>query len=370
MRSVQAGKKDPTTFVMHCATWEFNPEYDSPDVEGSILAKDFAQRPDDAWRSFGAVPPMSKTPFHKNKAVFGKLGKEYSPRVEHTIEVYTDELGLDYLYAKVKIRATDKVPRVISVDAGATKNSFAIALLSLSPTGEGVVDAVIKIQPKQGQNAMAVHFQQVLTQCLFPMLEAFNVVAVIYDRWQSISHVNQINDHPLFGERCKAIQRAHPHMVRSRLDRTPTIGGAIQQTLVYNDFLEFDQKLPGVSVPNLNFSWDSIREADLTEVIPGNPNLELVFQIATVRDAGAKVIKPAVGDDDLYRATVNGLTYMWDESRADIFKDHTGSNLNGEKRTNFVALVVRSKGSRGNTQTSGSVSSSRVGAMKRVGKRR
>lgn len=372
MRSVQQGKKEASTFVMHCATWEFHPTIQPPWVEGSVLAKEFAKRPEDSERSFGANPPMSKTPFHKNKAVFGKLGKEYAPRVKHSILVHTDELGLEYLYAKVKIKGpTDKVPRVISVDAGETKNSFAVTLLSLAPNGDGVVDAGIKIQPKTGQGAMAVHFQQVLEQCIFPMLEAFNVIAVIYDRWQSTSHVNQINDHPLFGERVRMVQRANPHLVKSKRDRTPTIGGAVQQSLVYNDFLEFDGKLPNLHIPALELPWDNIREMDLNEALPGNPNLELVFQIATVRDTGAKVTKPAVGDDDLYRAVVNGLTYMWDESRVAIFCDHSGAAMTASVKSVSIPIFVRSRGNRGAAAGSGSgKSTTRVGAFRRMGKRR
>ena len=367
MRAVSSAKRSKRSFYLHCATWEFNPEMEPPTVPGSEMAEEFAKRPEDAERSFGANPPMAKSPFHRNKAIFPVLPRDYSPVLKYVIEPYRDQLGIDYVYPKLKFLGTDlQTPYVLSCDPGATKNSFGITLQHLTPEGDGVVDAVIKVQPNLDSGA--VHFPKVLEDCLFLIIERFNVLAVVYDRWNSITHVNQINDNEEFASRVKAVRMANPKMVRSSRDPTPTIGGAVQQTLVYADFLEFSSRLQDVQLPRLERPWSSLREMDLEDALRDAPVLELLFQTATVRDTGAKVTKPAVGDDDLYRSMVNGFTYMWEPNRLDMFIDHSGARLQKRRRQSGF-MVVRSRGNRSGASGLGATGNSNIGVV-RLPKRR
>ena len=334
LTAVQKGRYLQKSFVLHAATWEFNPTITRADLDD-----DFILHPEHAMRSFGAVPPLANDPFHSNPAVFKTLPRDFEPLFDHTVEVYIDKSGLRYICPKLGVLPKDDgIPRVISVDPGETNNSFGISLLHLEPNGDPMLDAAIALAPRRTENGaiLRVHFQQTLEQCIFPLLERFNVIAVLYDRWQSISHIQQIRDHDIFAERSLAVQKANPKMVEGR-DKTPTIGGAYQQTLRYKDFLNFDARLPNLRMPRLEKPFDTVRE-DLEEALSDAPILSLLFQIATVRTTGAKVTKPSQGDDDLYRSMVNGIIYMVEENRMPIFTDHSGARLQKRKssRTRWV----------------------------------
>lgn len=324
LSAIQAGRTLSKSFVLHAATWEFNPT-----VPQSDLREEFAQDYDKAMRSYGAVPPLAQAPFHVRSAEFFEALSLDRPQLfRHKIETYTDKTGIQYLMPKLGfLPKDDGIPRVLSVDPGSTNNSFAITLAHLEPDSSPHLDAIVHIEPRKDERGsiLRVHFQKTLENCILPLLGHYNVVAVVYDRWQSISHIQQIRDFKPFADRCVEIQKANPKMVEGR-SKIPTIAGAYEQTLRFADFQNFDGRLSEVRVPKLERPFSSVRD-NLEAALFEAPVLSLLFQMATVRVSGTKVIKPAQGDDDIYRAFVNGVIYMVDPDRISLFTDHKGTRL-------------------------------------------
>lgn len=338
MRAIQSGRKSPKVFVYHAATWEYNPT-----VRREDFAEDFALRPEFAERSFGAVPPLSTQPFHKRKDLFPFLPKNRDQGLKFAVEPYRDKTGLTFVTPVLKqVYCNPTVPYVLSVDPGETQNSFGMVLQHLEPDGSMFVDAAVCVEPRVVNGTLtSVHFQQALEQFIFPLLERIEVVAVVYDRWQSSSHVNQINDFKPFADRVVRLRDAHPGMVEGR-DKVHVLGGAVKHTLRFADFQEFDGRMAELSLPRLERAFDDLR-TDLVDSLRDVHVLKLLYQIATVREVGNKVTKPAYGDDDVYRAMVNGFTYMTDPKRRPIFTDHSGAFVS-RRVAQKVGLFVRSSG--------------------------
>ena len=340
MRSVANGRRSTKVFVCHAATWEFN-----PNIRREDLKDEFAKRPAEAERSFGANPPMAQTPFHKNPAIFETLPKSFDNVLPYSVEVFQDALGVRYVVPKLKSILMDtRIPCVVSVDAGETNNGFGITLDYLEPDGSPVCAGVISVEPELSSenDLLTINMEHIFTHTLLPIVEKCLVVAVVYDRWQSSAHVNRLNDHAPFATRVKAIRAANPRLVEGR-DKIPTIGGAVKQTLRYVDFLEMDSVLSRLKMPKLERPFASIK-LDVDAALARSPALTLLYQIATVRDTGAKVTKPARGNDDLYRSMVNGITYMLHPDRRPIFTDHSGARLHHQKSGRSPMIVVTRSG--------------------------
>lgn len=346
MTLVRTADRDPTRVAYHYPTWEINPRIkrNDPDIIAAYL-----DDPIGAERDFGAVPPMATDPFHSNPAVIDSLIKSDLPQVfvQKTKQTASAISGKQFTYVVPNRLRPDKItPRIITLDAGESNNSFVIGVYSLAcmpaPAtmvgeeielddfddddddalivkaaeeaeavdrrkqglaaierahargGDGNVyylrcDGILEAQPQTSRSGMQVrvHFKRMYERALLPLLKALNVVCVVSDRWNVTQIMQSIEE----------------------LD-IPTH----QYSLKWNEFAEFRGKVSSreVLLPPPEREYATVLE-DYESAVRGAPNLHLLVQLKTVRQVGRQVTKPRGGTDDIYRTMVLAHHFAFNE---------------------------------------------------------
>lgn len=386
MTLVRTADRDPTRVAFHYATWEFNPRIRRDDEQ---MSAEFANDPVAAERDFGAIPPFAKDPFHPNPETIDRMVVPSHQMCFVQKTKYARTRSGKFLTYGVPVRMRpDKVtPRLLVVDAGEADNSFAITMWSLADlpappldaagfddiiedeededirvvleaaaaeaakaakkaqSGEeqkGVVsfmqlDGCIEVSPfiTELEEHYKVSFKRTWEQCVKPILQAFNIVGLIGDRWNITQMMNAAEEMGVYTE---------------------------QYSLVRNDFLEFKAKtdsrefrLPGPEIP-----LASVYE-DYHKAVRGSPILHLLVQWRTVRNVGRTVAKPAGGTDDLYRTAVLAHRFAFSEKatreldgREITFYEllHTAGKAEKVKRAVSV-VMMRGQGTGGSRGQSG-----------------
>lgn len=328
MSLVRSADSSPKSIAYHLPTWEVNPEqrFES-DAMQARLRKD----PEKFYRDFGARPPFALNPYHMNGELISSLPdskrkslfKPENKTFDVGMERFVYGLPLGYIPSR-------RIPRIMTMDAGESNNSFAIGLYSLdfSPppapmsyltdqdleviqdmededlrviresseanrtkirfkTKKGLVpylsvDGLIEISPyreKESKRQVKVHFQRLYDYCIVPLLRAYNVIGVIADRWNITQIMQNITTE----------------------EQIPTF----QYSLKWPDFEEFRKKLDSREIRLLGLEHpESDLHDRLEDLLRVSPALHMLFQLKTVRKVGRQIVKPPAGTDDLYRTMV------------------------------------------------------------------
>lgn len=390
MTLVRTADRDPTRVAFHYPTWEFNPRIrrDSPQIEAEYI-KD----PVGAERDFGALPPFATDPFHTNTEVVDALvAPSHQPLFAQKIKRVVSKRGNHRIYAMPKLLRPDaRVPRIVTLDAGETDNSFAIGVWSLKalpappldigvedleddiedeededvraileanlaerrtqphqdPEQKGHVeylqcDGLVEIQPETDDVGIEwkVHFRRVLERCILPICRTYNIIGVFSDRWNITQALQTLDDEGYYTE---------------------------QYSLTYNDFVDLRAKVNAreIRIPEPERDFKEVFE-DYNRAIRGAPILHLLVQIKTVRQVGRTVTKPRGGTDDLYRTLALAHRFAFSED-AVIEVDGEEKTVNELLKTygkveqvkRAVSVVLLHGGSAGGQQ--GGTSFTRVG---------
>lgn len=294
MTLLRESQKDERVVRLHKATWEVNPNYTRASLRGEE-AKNYAT----FMRDFGAVPPLSDSPFLDNVSLIdrcvmdGQQGRtKFTPHIRTTPTIVTDAMGSRYVGVKLDSFQASPFPYVIALDAGEVGNHFAVGLYHMEPGDEatqdyvrvaGLVDLAPHPDPANG-DTMRIHFESVFNLVTEICAKA-RVVAVLMDRWQSTAFAQRLRDLKINAEQVSTVG-AHLQAVRSRVNA----GGL---------------RIPCVEKTNVH------------ELQPENgidlqlyPYAHFVLQLKTVREIGIKVTKPLKGEDDMFRTFVLANAYM------------------------------------------------------------
>jgi len=275
----------------HGSVYDYNPNAkDDPD-----LADKARRNPGDFKRDFLAIPPNAANAFITNIAslqqcIIADHSNGIKTKDEH---IPTGKKGIKLLGASYQIIKNKKVdlttPKVLTIDAGKNKNSFAICIAHNETIEEDdfehtirIVDAVGEVIPRDGYD---LSHPSIVSELIYPLIEEFNVKAFFADRWNSLQLTQQI-------------------MEDFEIESS-------QYSLKYNDFLEFRQAmLEG----DLGFPMaEGIKIKDLftlsSENYPmcfhGKPIAHFFFQCLTVEDIMNKTVDKGTGyTDDIFRAVV------------------------------------------------------------------
>jgi len=115
--------------------------------------------------------------------------------------------------------------------------------------------------------------------------KGLNVRAVLYDRWQSTGEVQRLRDMRVKAEKYSPKEQDFKTL----------------RNLVYSG----NFKTP-------RWEHQELSDLDVTNItqVRKSPYTHLAVQFATVREVGKKIVKPEVGDDDLWRTCVLATRYL------------------------------------------------------------
>jgi hypothetical protein len=310
MRLLKEGDRDKRKVCFHMSSWEA-----SPLISRESLSSEETNNPVHFWRDFGAIPPLANNPFIESERAIKDMQTSTLPLFRWKSKYVTDQVNSEMRYVGAELlgQLTDRMtPRLITVDGGEKQNSFAICCFSMERTGPDdefniILDAAIEAKPEkivETGEVIPVHFPTMfkIVLALSDRHKGLNVRAVLYDRWQSTGEVQRLRDMRVKAERYSPREQDFKTL----------------RNLVYQS----NFKTP-------RWEYQDLSELDVTNIeqLRRSPYTHLAVQFATVREVGKKVVKPEVGDDDLWRACVLGTHYLV------------------EHKKEFLTTVARKKGS-------------------------
>lgn len=290
MRKVREAKKDPSMLSYRYATWEFNPDYSSPDdinePDKMILMRDF-----------GANPPLGNSPYYSDsKSLVSMIGNKKN-MVSFEMETSTNSFGDVSIYPKIStINYVSTYPKILSIDNGLSGNCFA-ACCSHLENNKVVTDFLVCIKPSKKNK---INLSKCFEEFVLKLVEnkSLNIVLVSYDRWNSAQVIDALKDR---GTK------------------------SVQYSITYKDFMEIKNSFGTGSFvflkpdkdPSILVNYDG--DFDFVEMSLKDPSFGLLYQILTVRDMGKYLTKPTFGDDDIFRAWALGCALIRDEDYINMF---------------------------------------------------
>lgn len=293
---VRENEGSKTKLVGRFPTWEFNPEFSKED-----FAEDFAADPIKAARDFGANPPLNANPFIFDRSFLDSILHKKN-LVEYEYKYHTSTSGMIQKYAvvtKMHQPFGDKVPAsVLTLDAGHSDNSFAMALGCVTKDFKGVVTpriyGLIEVAPDRGNNQ--VNFARLYEDVIKKVIPFYNVKLLVADRWQSKMLLSQAEkDFPGLSQEEYSID--------------------YNQFMIQKTYLQADNC--AMRMPTIQMEPDAIitqgNGANYPHCFQYKPADHLYFQYLTVQDTGKSVEKGLRLTDDLFRAVSLNYAFLLDE---------------------------------------------------------
>jgi hypothetical protein len=329
MRLIKLGKTDPTKVISHKASWEVNPKLDP-----SFLENERRKDPRSYDRDYGSIPPFADDPFIDSYDLVIKT----AVLDQHNWKM-KQELGpAGGLYINAEnVDVKSGIPYCLSIDMGRSECGYALTLLKLKEEDFSVVQleaawAVYVTKPT------TVDFDSMFEKCILKLTEKLNIKLVLYDQWQSASHIDALAN--------RGIE-------------------ALQYSMTYKDFLQFRSNLYQGKIetikPEVSFNDVERSPRPIEEILYVHPNLHLLWQMLSVSEVGNKLTKGR-GHDDLFRAFCLGCHFLWDAKYRRSFEYKGGVAL-FNKHHNKGGLVISAGSRSGNKQLYASVNTMRPNAV-------
>lgn len=296
MQLLKDGEVDTAKVTSHLSTWEVNPQMPRHHFRNKELTD-----PIGFLRDFGATPPLGADPFIGAEKNLERIVDPNLKPLFRTVCFYVQDEMSNSRYIGAKIVDTNLVPdkstpRIVCVDAGETGNSFCVSVYSAYGGQNGVdvglrVDAVVEVMPEKDRSTDSttpVHFPT-MSKLIMDICRYYNVLAVVWDRWQSTGEIQRLRDQKILAERYSP-----------RYDDFTTLRGRI-----WNGTCR---------APAPEMGLAQLRNFDINNhlQVQQNPWTHFYVQCATVRSAGKKVMKPQGGEDDMFRTLVLASHYLAD----------------------------------------------------------
>jgi len=293
MRLLRGAPDNLWAYAVHRATWHANADYSEANcraMSGNISEVEFQ-------RDFGAVPPYSDSPFIQETRFLEKLCGTHPPILVAERHVHNDSMQDRYVFLKARpVRVDKMIPRLLALDNGFNQNAFAATVFRYDPLlKKPVLDFACSLYPDKSAG-LSIHFPSMFEQFIIPIIQAFNIKHVFYDRWQSLDQIQRLRD-------MKVNAQAHSLSFEK-------------------DLLPFKQQLlsGNMVLPPMEMDLQAVKDAtNPLQEVQGKPIVNLIWQAMTVRQVGRKLLKPVEGDDDIFRAFCLGGSRFLD---AEILKQY------------------------------------------------
>ena len=287
-QTVRNNKTSKKIFCFHLATWEIHPKISEADI-----AREFADDPEKAKRDFGAVPPDTENQFIDADTALPLFKKN------------PNWVRIRYVHGKAKngsLRRAAKIvhqnkpsvlyPTVLSMDAGYSNNAFGLSIgyFQNTPMGRRLTfPVVIEISPEKG--VCNLNYTKIAEWIIFPLIEAYNVQAVLADRWNSIKILHDIETKYNLYTEIKSLKYNDFTNFRSYM---------------YDNMVDFPARETDIPVSDLL----NIDTGTYPKMFTDRPMDHLLLQLCTIVDTGREVDKGAKLTDDLWRATCLGSSVL------------------------------------------------------------
>lgn len=292
MRLTKDASRNTRILAFNAPTWEMNPDFNYED-----LREEFAHYDDLTFnRDFGAEPPLAANPFLSEPKLVDKIatGEEFKG-FDVTLFTAKDNFDDTFKSARMNLKRGDKViPRMATFDLGYRKNGLSICVFSLTPESKPKLDFAIAITPDP-KLKIRVNVVDVFESFTMPLVTNFNIKHAFFDRWQSLDQI----------ERLKILEvDAQMHSLTYK-EMESVRGSIITQSVT----------IPRMEKPMTEYAKEYVDDKFVSQ----EGSAQLGIQLLTVRDMGHKMIKPLLGDDDIFRAFCLGVVKLSDPN---IKKDY------------------------------------------------
>lgn len=256
----------------------------NPDFTEDSLLKEFASMdPAEFYRDFGAQPPIESNPFLSETNPIDRIAIIPPTNLyEFAIEKDSDALGDTFVYGRLIINQMDiNTPRLLAFDLGSTKNAFGMSVFKMDSEGRIILEGGLIIKPSKN---CKINLPWVYEKLTVPFMDSYNVRFVFFDKWQSLDQVTRIRDRGINAQ-VYSLKYADMDDVRGMVKNRGVL-------------------IPKLSKPMVEFKsdWEANDEINFSEI-----SAILGIQLLTVRDLGNRMVKPAHGDDDLFRSFALGV---------------------------------------------------------------
>lgn len=324
MSLVRTFEGSDTSLAAHFASWEMNPQITR---KSKIIVKAYKENHVKAERDYGANPPLSDASYIEDIST-----------VQHIFTKKRNVLG-NYKYGTVKrgngVRRTAQFkslpkmngPTVLAIDAGASNNSFGLAVGALDFRDRPLVYGMMEVAPAFQK---PLDYSAMYDNIILPICEAFNVAMLVSDRWNSMKILHDFEKD----------RNGKPYEVRTE---NVTLKKADFDFILDSMMSKDDSPM----LPKLEMSFDEMMEASTRNYPHGfqfKPVSHMFFQMATVRATHKTVDKGQGYTDDVFRATMLLLNTL--------YTDDTQEWLHGlvkgkQKKSSGVIGVTASRSSTG-----------------------
>ncbi len=304
---------NPRIYYTHFPTWDFN-----PNESEELICEEFAGDQERLMRDFYGIPPKAVSPFLSEDMHLKDLVSKEEPNLFVCEIKKKESLGGDIVMRPVAANVHGDVhtPRVFAVDNGETKNSFAMAVGRYYPEHDGVlIENLIEVAP---HDDMRVDLAWSYDNFIVPLIKAFYTHTVCYDQWQSSHAIHDL--------------------------RTNQRVNAEKYSLTPKDFKNFKEDLYASRIwfPPLEEDPEEILKLANLSMRARSPRAHLLAQLETVNQFGNRVVKPDVGNDDLFRTVV--LLHRCIKADIKTFRKKTKIGLRGHAGAPGTVGIFSSRG--------------------------
>lgn len=336
---VRQSQGSRTMLGIHAPTWKINPNFSR---NSSVIEEAFRKNPMEAEKDYGANPPLVANPYVSNtKQIEGAfVGKKNAIKLQDVIK-NRKNTELASKWAEIRKLKVDRRPSILTIDAGYTNNSFAMAVLRPDEeTGFFVADLVCEVMPEPG---IPLNYTRIYEDVMSPIITDRNVKVLLADRWNSIKLLSDAQaDH---GITCAqySLKYVDIGITKSHLEAGSLILPQRESEGTIKDLLKMDTD-------------------DYPACFKGRPVDHLAIQIMTVQDTGVQVIKGDGLTDDIWRALALGVYGLSTEKFSELLVGDAPV-----KESNIFLGVSRlgSSGSSGASQPGVSASGAVLGILMR-----
>jgi len=293
MRLYKQSLTSSRLFGFHASTWEFNPNITKEDLQ-----QKYNEDPIAAERDFGANPPFGISPYIKGpSSLVNVFSSNKNVFINKGYKVLEGSLNESLLYPKISFAQKHTYPSILSIDCSYNNNSFACVLshLELDENNDKkfVVSGIIEIVPVP----YPISFVSVYEKVICRIIENYNVILVIFDRWQSIDLSQRI---------------FKDYGINSFWYSVKYVEFELFKAEVYGETAQF---------PKLESDLEELIELDtemssLTTLKPCN---HFFLQLLMCKDTGRMVTKGDDVTDDILRAVILGYAVINKDEYIELF---------------------------------------------------
>lgn len=329
MTLVRQAEHSESAYGVIRPTWEVNPTLPR---DSATIKEAYRTNPITAERDYGAIPPLSSSPFIESESQIEiAIGKKSNPVQIKRKVVRSKKRGESYTTAELgKVRGHKK-PTIMALDAGLTNNSFAGAIGNVK---DGVITtrAVFEVIPEEGA---PLNHSLIYDNVLLPLMKKFNTRILLADRWNSV----------------KLLQDAK--LDRDELEIADQISLKYRDMFIIKTLLQQGLlRIPAVERESMR-SCLEFDDEHYPMCFLDQPASHLAMQMATVKDTGKMVDKGDGYTDDTFRAMALMVHGLHIEEYLEVLMAAPDDDVASRP----TAFAVSSLGSGGQSQWGGGSSS-------------